>query len=88
MNLKSEKKSAEEKAELEKYEKELKEQLEKGEITEAEYKTLVRTETQKKNLPKQSGNVITGQIAGSPQSTYEAMLGQIKNPFQEQNFLP
>lgn len=88
LNLKSEKKSAEEKAELEKYETELKEQLEKGEITEAEYKTLVRTETQKKNLPKQSGNVITGQIAGSPQSTYEAMLGQIKNPFQEQNFLP
>lgn len=88
MNLKSEQKSEKEKAELEKFEQQLKEQLEKGEITEAEYKTLVRTETQKKDLPKHQGNVITGQVAGGPTSAYDIMMGQVRNPFQEQNFLP
>ena len=74
--------------EKEKYQQELKMQLQKGLITDAEYKTLVSTETQKKELPKRNANVITGQISAAGATSYQEALSMIKNPFQEQNFLP
>lgn len=63
-------------------------QLQKGLITDAEYKTLVSTETQKKELPKRNVNIITGQISAAGATSYQEALSMIKNPFQEQNFLP
>lgn len=74
--------------EKEKYQQELKMQLQKGLITDAEYKTLVSTETQKKELPKRNANIITGQISAAGATSYQEALSMIKNPFQEQNFLP
>lgn len=68
------------------YEKQLKEDLQAGKITEAEYKTLVSTETQNKQLPPQPKDVITG-VSTKKASSYEQALGQLKNPFQENNFL-
>lgn len=58
------------------------EKFNNGEISEAEYKTLVSTEIQKQNLPEFQGDVITGITLSNIQA-----LGQIKNPYQEQNFL-
>ena len=74
-----------------KYQEELKKRLDEGKISEAEYKTLVRTETKKQDLP-QWGNVVTGQHAGqvfaqNQPGSYEEALRQAKNPFQEQNFM-
>ena len=86
-----EKVEAEEKA---RYEAELKVKLSEGKISLSEYQTLVSTETQNKELPQQWGNNITGQhigdkieVHGQPQSYAEA-LSQVKNPFQEQLFIP
>ena len=86
---KKEKAEADERA---RYEAELKIKLSEGKITTAEYQTLVSTETQNKELPRQGDN-ITGehlgqmyQVYGQPQSYAEA-LSQAKNPFQEQNFM-
>ena len=70
------------------YEKELKQRFENGQITEAEYKTLVSTETQAKDLPPVQGDVITGVIKNSKVTSYEQALNQLKNPFQEKNFIP
>ena len=57
------KKTEYEKKEREKYQQGLKEQLAAGNITEAEYKTLVSTETQNKQLsPLSEGDIITGII--------------------------
>ena len=85
------KKKAEEE-EKARYEADLKVKLSEGKITLAEYQTLVSTETQNKQLAPQKGNVITGQHGnnlpiGNP-SSYSEALKQIKNPYQEQNFLP
>ena len=71
------------------YEQQLKKDLSIGKITEAEYKTLVSTETQNKELPKRNANVITGQInVPTAATSYADAISQLKNPFQEQNFLP
>ena len=74
------------------YEEELKSQLEEGKISEAEYKTLVSTETQNTALPH-GGDLITGEHYGQLFSSigqpgsYQEALRQAKNPFQEQNFM-
>ena len=75
------------KEEKARYEAELKVKLSEGKISQAEYQTLVSTETQNKELPRWGDNV-TGEHAtqGSP-SSYAEALGQAKNPFQEQNFM-
>ena len=75
------------KEEKARYEAELKVKLSEGKISQAEYQTLVSTETQNKELPRWGDN-ITGEHAtqGSP-SSYAEALGQAKNPFQEQNFM-
>ena len=73
---------AEEK-EKEAYEAELKVKLSEGKISLAEYQTLVRTETQNKELQNGQGNLITGEQYANP-----SPFSQAKNPFQEQNFLP
>jgi hypothetical protein len=50
---------------------------------------LVSTETQNKELPKRNANVITGQInVPTAATSYADAISQLKNPFQEQNFLP
>lgn len=54
------------------YEEELKNQLDEGEISEAEYKTLVSTETQNKELMEQAPADVVGQ----------------DNPYREDNFIP
>ena len=80
------------KEDKEEYEAELKVQLEEGKISEAEYKTLVSTETQNRELPR-GGDLITGEHVGQTfssvngPSSYEEALRLAKNPFQEQNFL-
>ena len=88
--LKQEEEKDEEKL---KYQAELKQKLDKGEISEAEYQTFVSTETQKQDL-KYWGDAITGEHigqyfekAGQPGS-YQQALRQAKNPFQEQMFMP
>ena len=87
------KKDEEKSEEQLKYQAELKEKLDNGEISEAEYQTFVSTETQKQDL-KYWGNNITGEHAGQyfgrkiQPGSYEQALRQAKNPFQEQNFLP
>lgn len=92
---KDKERAAKEKAEADeraRYEAELKVKLSEGKISEAEYKTLVSTETQNKQLVRW-GDTITGQhggdgavVRGQPQS-YEQALRLAKNPFQEQNFM-
>lgn len=80
---KAQKKTAEKKD----YEKQLKQQYEEGKISKAEYQTLVSTETQQKELPPLRGDVITGTISKQAISSYQQALQQLKNPFQEKNFL-
>ena len=85
-----EQQAAKEKAEAEekaKYEAELKVKLSEGKITQAEYQTLVSTQTQNKDLQYVQGNVITGEHFNKQPSSYEEALRQAKNPFQEQNFM-
>ena len=88
--IQKEKADEEEKA---RYEAELKVKLSEGKISLAEYQTLVSTETQNKDLPRW-GDVITGERAGQnfqlngQPTSYEQALRQVKNPFQEQNFIP
>ena len=75
------------------HEAELKVKLSEGKISQAQYQTLVSTETQNKELARW-GNAVTGehlgqpgfQVHGSPQSYAEA-LSRAKNPFQQQNFM-
>lgn len=73
--------------EKQKYEAELKEQLDNGEISMAEYQTLVRTQTQMQNLPELQANKITGQI-NDPYNPQQDFIGQMRNPFQQQLFIP
>ena len=70
------------KRDKEQFEAELKTKLDEGEISLAEYQTLVSTETQNKQLQPIRGNVITGEIPGAPTAA-----GLVKNPFQQQNFM-
>ena len=78
----SEKQSEEKKKEKEMYEAQLKEKLNQGKISLAEYQTLVSTETQNKQLEAMPiGDPVTGEFS------YDAIVSQTKNPFQEQNFL-
>ena len=76
-----------------KYEDQLKEKLDSGKITAAQYQTLASTERQNKELPTNIGDVITGDIkknvfeAIGSANSYEEALKYAKNPFQEQNFL-
>lgn len=87
------KKSDEENKENDKYQDELKEQLEDGKISAAQYQTLVSTEKQSQELPQNFGDVITGErkkqvfqaIDGA--SSHEEALRFAKNPFQEQAFM-
>lgn len=83
-----------------KFQQEMLEKKEKGEISQAEYKTLVSTETQKNLLGQNKRDVITGQLV--PTNYQEAIrqyeeksgISQIKsqipvpNPFIEKNFVP
>ena len=76
-----------------KYQAELKEKLDNGEISEAEYQTFVSTKKQKEDI-KYWGDNITGQHIGQyfektgQPGSYEQALRQAKNPFQEQMFIP
>ena len=82
------KKELEEK-EKELYQAELKTKLSEGKITEAQYQTLVRTETQNRELQRWGDN-ITG-VHGKGQfnpGSYQQALRQIRNPYQEQLFIP
>lgn len=87
LQIESSDKEKKKKEEQKEYEKDLKNQLQNGKITQAEYKTLVSTQTQQKELPPIQGNVITGTIKSGAVTSYEQALEQLKNPFQEQNFL-
>lgn len=69
------------------YEAELKVKLSEGKISQAEYKTLVSTETQHNEYIPPKGDLITGISAAGPTS-YQQALRLAKNPYQEQNFLP
>ena len=75
----------------EQYENLLKGQLNDGKISLAEYQTLVSTETQNKDFQNMTwGNAITGEHPGSKSplpTSYQQALGQIRNPYQESNFL-
>ena len=77
------------------YQAELKTKLDEGQISLSQYQTLVSTETQNQQLPPIYGNVITGEQfkqVGQPlkknPTSYEQALSQVRNPFQEQNFIP
>ena len=73
------------------FQAQMKEKFDNGEITEAEYKTLVSVQTQNENLNGDRGNVITGVRPTdllNKSSSYAQALQQLKNPFQENNFLP
>ena len=77
------------------YQAELKTKLDEGQISLSQYQTLVSTETQNQQLPPIYGNVITGeqfkQVGQPPKknpTSYEQALSQVRNPFQEQNFIP
>lgn len=87
LQIESSDKEKKKKEEQKEYEKDLKNQLQNGKITQAEYKTLVSTQTQQKELPPIQGNIITGTIKSGAVTSYEQALEQLKNPFQEQNFL-
>lgn len=73
LRAQSEAKSKKNAEEQEKYEKELKEQFERGEINEAQYKTLMSTETQNAEMPA---------MAPYPPQSVGA-----NNPFIESNFM-
>ena len=76
-------------AEKEEYEADLKNQLDQGKISLAEYQTLVSTETQHKQYIENNwGDAITGQQYDGPQRGGNSFNGQIANPFQQQNFIP
>ena len=71
------------------FEEQIKEKFNKGQISQAEYKTLVSTQTQNSNLSEYRGDAITGITASDMKapSAYMQALGQIKNPYQEGNFI-
>ena len=86
--IEQDQKQEDEQKQKEQYENQLKEQLNDGKISLAEYQTLVSTQTQNKDFMQQSwGNAITGQYGGGTPTSYEEALGQIRNPYQENNFL-
>lgn len=92
IELKQEEKDKEQRREKERYEAELKVQLKEGKITPAEYKTLVSTETQNKEMPFRTGNEVTGEQVsqlyknvGQPTSYEDAL--SYKNPFLEENYI-
>ena len=73
------------------YQAELKAKLDEGQISLAQYQTLVSTETQNQQLPEVRGDIITGEQFKSARknpASYEQALSQMRNPFQEQNFIP
>ena len=74
LQKKQELKSKEELEEIKKFEEETKERFEKGEISEAEYKTLISTETQNKDAA----------VVGP--STPPPYVGE-NNPYNENNFM-
>ena len=65
------------------FQTEMLEKFNNGQISEAEYRTLVSTETQNKNSSEMRGDVISG-IAPNNNLNKNSLL---KNPFQENNFL-
>lgn len=71
------------------FQEQIKEKFNKGQISQAEYKTLVSTQTQNNNLSEYRGDAITGITAGDMKApnAYMQALGQIKNPYQENNFI-
>ena len=81
------------KEQREKYEAELKVKLSENKISQAQYDTLISTETRNKEIAAATswGNAITGINAatagGKPPSTYEQALQYSKNPFQQQGFI-
>lgn len=76
-------KDEKQKKEQEQYEAELKVKFNEGKISLAEYQTLVSTQTQNKDLAEMDrGDVITGE------NSYNSAMSQVRNPFQEQNFIP
>ena len=93
MEQEEERKRVAQQTERLRHEAELKVKLSEGKISQAQYQTLVSTETQNKELARW-GNAITGehlgqpgfQVHGAPQSYAEA-LSRAKNPFQQQNFM-
>lgn len=65
------------------FQTEMLEKFNNGQISEAEYRTLVSTETQNKNSSEMRGDAISG-IAPNNNLNKNSLL---KNPFQENNFL-
>lgn len=73
------------------FEEQIKEKFDKGQISQAEYKTLVSTETQNEDFNTAfRGDAITGvNISNINQNNpYMQALGQLKNPYQQDNFIP
>ena len=73
------------------FQEQIKEKFDKGQISQAEYKTLVSTETQNEDFNTAfRGDAITGvNISNVNQNNpYMQALGQLKNPYQQGNFIP
>ena len=73
------------------FQEQIKEKFDKGQISQAEYKTLVSTETQNEDFNATfRGDAITGvNISNINQNNpYMQALGQLKNPYQQGNFIP
>ena len=73
------------------FQEQIKEKFDKGQISQAEYKTLVSTETQNEDFNATfRGDAITGvNISNINQNNpYMQALGQLKNPYQQDNFIP
>lgn len=70
------------------YEAELKVKLQHGEITLAQYKTLVGTDTLNKQLPSLKKDKITGLPTNKNINSYEQALKQIANPYRQEQFMP
>lgn len=73
------------------FQEQIKEKFDKGQISQAEYKTLVSTETQNEDFNAAfRGDAITGvNISNVNQNNpYMQALGQLKNPYQQGNFIP
>lgn len=75
------KKKEKDKLEQERYEIELKKQLEEGKITEAEYKTFISTETQNRELRSAAPyNKVTGPIEGNNRFIEENFISESELP--------
>lgn len=84
LQQRDEKQTALKKAQREMYQAELKVKLSQGKITLAQYKTLVSSETQNKQLPQLKRDGITGLVP----SSYEQALKDAANPYREEEFMP